>query len=126
MAKGEANKVWLVPSDFGTALQGFTKPLGRLGRRSVSAISLPLADEDPLKPEDDTDEVKDWFTTQTDPAIAQAVAKAGSGGPWHQRTTAGWPPLPPAREFPPLSQQQQQPPAQFIGATSARHGPPQG
>ncbi len=32
MAKGEANKVWLVPSDFGSALQGFTKMLGAPGR----------------------------------------------------------------------------------------------
>ena len=32
MAKGEANKVWLVPSDFGSALQGFTKMLGRQAR----------------------------------------------------------------------------------------------
>ena len=31
---------------------------------------------DLAKPEDDSDEVKDWFTTQTDPAIAQAVARA--------------------------------------------------
>ena len=32
MAKGEANKVWLVPSDFGAALQGFAKMLGAPGR----------------------------------------------------------------------------------------------
>ena len=31
MAKGEANKVWLVPSDFGAALQGFAKMLGAPG-----------------------------------------------------------------------------------------------
>ena len=29
MAKGEANKVWIVPSDFGSALQGFTEAAGR-------------------------------------------------------------------------------------------------
>ena len=29
------------------------------------------------KPEDDSKEVADWFTTQTDPAIAQAVAGCG-------------------------------------------------
>ena len=32
MAQGEANKVWVVPSDFGSALQGFTKMLGAPGR----------------------------------------------------------------------------------------------
>ena len=37
MAKGEANKVWLVPSDFGAALQGFTKMLGARARTACSA-----------------------------------------------------------------------------------------
>src|SRR6201993_4069468 len=31
MARGESNKVWIVPSDFGSALQGFTKLLGAPG-----------------------------------------------------------------------------------------------
>ena len=35
MARGEANKVWLVPSDFGAALQGFTKLLGAPGSDGV-------------------------------------------------------------------------------------------
>ena len=35
MAKGEANKVWMVPSDFGSALQGFTKMLGAPGEDGV-------------------------------------------------------------------------------------------
>lgn len=33
-------------------------------------------EEDLPKPEDDSDEVADWFSTETDPAIVQAVAKA--------------------------------------------------
>jgi hypothetical protein len=33
MARGDANKVWVVPSDFSAALQGFTKLLGHAGRR---------------------------------------------------------------------------------------------
>ena len=39
MAKGEANKVWLVPSDFGSALQGFTKMLGAPGEDGVFRYS---------------------------------------------------------------------------------------
>src|SRR6202022_311153 len=35
MARGEANKVWMVPSDFGSALQGFTKLLGAPGDDGV-------------------------------------------------------------------------------------------
>lgn len=76
MAKGEANKVWLVPSDFGAALQGFTKMLGAPGEDGVFRYTPSPVEDDLPKPEDDSDEVADWFSTETDPAIAQAVAKA--------------------------------------------------
>jgi regulator of protease activity HflC (stomatin/prohibitin superfamily) len=76
MAKGEANKVWLVPSDFGAALQGFTKMLGAPGEDGVFRYTPSPVEENLPKPEDDSDDVAEWFTTQTDPAIAQAVAKA--------------------------------------------------
>jgi regulator of protease activity HflC (stomatin/prohibitin superfamily) len=76
MAKGEANKVWVVPSDFGSALQGFTKLLGAPGEDGVFRYQPSPVEEDLPRPEDDSEEVADWFTTQTDPALAQAVAKA--------------------------------------------------
>ncbi|HEX7322748.1 MAG TPA: SPFH domain-containing protein [Mycobacterium sp.] len=76
MARGEANKVWLVPSDFGAALQGFTKLLGAPDEDGVFRYHPSPAEADQPRPEDDSDEVADWFATQTDPAIAQAVAKA--------------------------------------------------
>ena len=74
MAKGEANKVWVVPSDFGAALQGFTKMLGAPGEDGVFRYTPSPVDDTPVK--DDEEDVADWFSTQTDPAIAQAVAKA--------------------------------------------------
>jgi regulator of protease activity HflC (stomatin/prohibitin superfamily) len=76
MAKGEANKVWVVPSDFGSALQGFTKLLGAPGDDGVFRYQPSPVEESMPKPEDDTDEVAAWFSTETDPAIAQAVASA--------------------------------------------------
>ncbi|WP_299562606.1 SPFH domain-containing protein [uncultured Mycolicibacterium sp.] len=76
MAKGEANKVWIVPSDFGNALQGFTKLLGAPGEDGVFRYTPSPVDENLPKPEDDSDEVADWFDTSTDPAIAAAVADA--------------------------------------------------
>jgi regulator of protease activity HflC (stomatin/prohibitin superfamily) len=76
MAKGQANKVWVVPSDFSAALQGFTKMLGAPGDDGVYRYQPSPVEENLPKPEDDTDEVADWFKTQTDPAIAEAVAKA--------------------------------------------------
>jgi regulator of protease activity HflC (stomatin/prohibitin superfamily) len=75
MAKGEANKVWLVPSDFGSALQGFTKLLGAPGEDGVFRYQ-PSPVEADVPHTDDSDEVADWFNTRTDPDIAAAVAHA--------------------------------------------------
>jgi regulator of protease activity HflC (stomatin/prohibitin superfamily) len=75
IAEGAANKVWVVPSDFGTALQGFTKLLGAPGDDGVFRFVPSPVDNTPPKPEDDSD-VADWFSTETDPALLQAVAKA--------------------------------------------------
>jgi regulator of protease activity HflC (stomatin/prohibitin superfamily) len=75
IAQGDANKVWVVPSDFGTALQGFTKLLGAPGDDGVYRFVPSAADDTPAKPEDDSD-TADWFSTETDPAIVEAVAKA--------------------------------------------------
>ncbi|MFD4292469.1 SPFH domain-containing protein [Rhodococcus sp. NPDC058505] len=74
MAQGDANKVWLVPSDFGDALKGFAKTLGAPGEDGVFRYE-PSADE-PVAPVDDSAEVADWFEAKTDPAVARAVAAA--------------------------------------------------
>ena len=124
MAKGEANKVWLVPSDFGSALQGFTKMLGAPGEDGVFRYTPSPVDENLPKPEDDSDEVAEWFTTQTDPAIAQAVAKAEADArkPVPGLLEAPEPRAqedpPPPMQYPPLSQQRQDSPPQMPG----RHG----
>jgi len=79
MARGDANKVWVVPSDFSSALQGFTKLLGAPGEDGVFRFQpspVDPADQVPRHAADDDAEVVDWFSTETDPAIAQAVAKA--------------------------------------------------
>jgi regulator of protease activity HflC (stomatin/prohibitin superfamily) len=74
MAQGDANKVWVVPSDFGTALQGFAKLLGAPGDDGVFRYQPSPVDDDQPKP--DSDDMSDWFSTKTDPAIVEAVAKA--------------------------------------------------
>lgn len=75
MAQGEANKVWLIPSDFGSALEGFTRLLGAPGADGVFRYQ-PTPESDTPTPVDDSEEVADWFNTRTDPDIAEAVAKA--------------------------------------------------
>ena len=79
MARGDANKVWVVPSDFSAALQGFTRLLGTPGEDGVFRFQpspVDPSDQAPRHAADEDAEVADWFSTQSDPAIAQAVAKA--------------------------------------------------
>ena len=77
MARGDANKVWVVPSDFGAALQGFAKSLGAPGADGVFRFEPSPVDDAPKHAAADDDaDVADWFSTETDPAIVQAVAKA--------------------------------------------------
>jgi regulator of protease activity HflC (stomatin/prohibitin superfamily) len=73
MAKGEASKVWVVPSDFGSALQGFARSFGVQSEDGVFRYE-PTADDGSAQP-DDTD-MSSWFETAADPKVAQAVAEA--------------------------------------------------
>ena len=75
MAQGDANKVCVVPSDYSSALQGFTRMLGVQGSDGAFRYEPP-PQENATQVQDDSEEVADWFTTQADPAIAAAVAKA--------------------------------------------------
>ncbi|WP_279105930.1 SPFH domain-containing protein, partial [Gordonia paraffinivorans] len=72
MAKGEGSKVWVVPSDFGSALQSFAKSFGVQGDDGVfryqPSESAPSAV--------DETETEDWFSLAPDPEVAQAVAEA--------------------------------------------------
>ncbi|MFC6713039.1 SPFH domain-containing protein [Branchiibius cervicis] len=71
MAEGTANKVWVLPADFGSALQSFAKSFGTQG--SDGAFRYESTDNPPPVEEDD---IADWFKTQRDPAVAKAVADA--------------------------------------------------
>ena len=75
MAKGDANKMWVVPSDFGAALQGFAKMLG-VPDADGSLRYVPSSESDDHQPADDSEEVAEWFETKSDPAVAKAVADA--------------------------------------------------
>jgi regulator of protease activity HflC (stomatin/prohibitin superfamily) len=77
MARGDANKVWVVPSDFNAALQGFTKLLGTPGDDGVFRFQPSPVDDAPRHASADDDaDTEGWFSTETDPALVQAVAKA--------------------------------------------------
>ncbi|MGH3517197.1 MAG: SPFH domain-containing protein, partial [Haloechinothrix sp.] len=74
MAQGDANKVWMVPSDYGKALEGFARALGAPGEDGVFRYEPPK--EDVERPVLDDDEVASWFDTSTDPKVAEAVREA--------------------------------------------------
>src|ERR1700743_392629 len=78
MARGDANKVWVVPSDFNAALQGFARQLGTPGQDGVFRFE-PSPVEDTPPPEHDDEDMDGWFSTETDPAIVQADAKDEGG-----------------------------------------------
>ena len=73
MAKGEASKVWVVPSDFGSALQGFAKSFGQQSDDGTFRYEMPSYED---VPKVDEDEVEEWFDLSRDPAVAKAVAEA--------------------------------------------------
>ncbi|WP_157358156.1 SPFH domain-containing protein [Amycolatopsis nigrescens] len=75
MAQGDANKVWLVPSDYGKALEGFARTLGAPGDDGVFRYEPPK-EEQVEKPSLEDDEVASWFDTSTDPRVAEAVRAA--------------------------------------------------
>jgi regulator of protease activity HflC (stomatin/prohibitin superfamily) len=75
MAQGDANKVWLVPSDYGKALEGFAKMLGAPGQDGVFRYEPPKY-EAPAPSTDDEEELAKWFDTSTDPSVAAALAAA--------------------------------------------------
>ncbi|BDH57415.1 hypothetical protein MTP03_23540 [Tsukamurella sp. PLM1] len=58
MAQGDANKVWVVPSDFNAALQGFMRNLGTQGSDGVFRFE-PSEEGQAAAPDIDTD---GWFT----------------------------------------------------------------
>jgi len=78
MAQGDANKVWMIPSDFSKSLEGFARMLGTKGDDGVFRYE-PTPDEpaDPSKPVprpgDIDDDVADWFEGTSAAEVAAAV-----------------------------------------------------
>ncbi|MCA0155019.1 SPFH/Band 7/PHB domain protein [Tsukamurella sp. M9C] len=70
MAQGDANKVWVVPSDFNAALQGFMRNLGTPGSDGVFRFE-PSEDAPGTAPDIDTE---GWFDTP-EPVAPVVVTK---------------------------------------------------
>ncbi|WP_407646873.1 SPFH domain-containing protein [Allosaccharopolyspora coralli] len=76
MAQGDANKVWVVPSDFNKSLEGFAKMLGAPGDDGVFRYEPPKEEPPDTRPEEDEDSISSWFDTSTNPEVAEAVRAA--------------------------------------------------
>ena len=121
MAQGEANKVWLVPSDFGKALEGFTRMLGAPGDDGVFRFEPSPVDETAgARPEDDDESIKDWFDTAGDPELAKVVADAEAQARKEVPALSALAPEPPAIPAPAPSVRPAAPPP----APSARPAEP--
>ncbi|MFD2415805.1 SPFH domain-containing protein [Amycolatopsis pigmentata] len=75
MAQGDANKVWLVPSDYGRSLEQFARAFAKADDDGVFRYEPPK-EEAVAPPAIDDDEVSGWFDTSTDPRIEEAVRAA--------------------------------------------------
>ncbi|PPK65284.1 SPFH domain-containing protein [Actinokineospora auranticolor] len=76
MARGDANKVWMIPTDFGKALEGFARQFGIRGDDGVFRYEQPTEEPVTSSPQSDEEEVAQWFDTSTDPEVARAVRAA--------------------------------------------------
>jgi regulator of protease activity HflC (stomatin/prohibitin superfamily) len=76
MAQGDANKVWLIPSDFGKALEGFARMLGKPGDDGVFRYEPPAPDTTPQAVEEMDDTVANWFDPPAPTEATQAVRAA--------------------------------------------------
>ncbi len=76
MAQGDANKVWMVPSDFGKSLEGFARMLGAPGEDGVFRYEPPEEEAAGPAPEEEDEAVASWFDTATNPEVAEAVRAA--------------------------------------------------
>ncbi|MBT0568074.1 SPFH domain-containing protein [Williamsia sp. CHRR-6] len=73
MAAGEGNSVWVVPSDFGSALQGFARSFAQQGDDGVFRYQ-PSGNDDAVAIDDS--DTEDWFDLKSDPHVVKAAGDA--------------------------------------------------
>ncbi|SFE01482.1 Regulator of protease activity HflC, stomatin/prohibitin superfamily [Actinopolyspora alba] len=76
MAQGDANKVWVVPSEFSKSLEGFARMLGSPDEEGVFRYEPPEQEVPSEPPEQDDPSVSSWFEMASNPEVAEAVRAA--------------------------------------------------
>ncbi len=77
MAKGSANKTWMIPMQFGDSLEQFAKALAKKDEEGVFRYEPKPVDEATREQANESSSA-DWFSTASSPEIAEAVAAANA------------------------------------------------
>lgn len=77
MAKGSANKTWMIPMQFGDSLEQFAKALAKKDDEGVFRYEPKPVDEATREQANESSSA-DWFNTASSPEIAEAVAAANA------------------------------------------------
>lgn len=77
IAEGKSSKMWVIPSQFSDSLEGFARQFGGKSEDGVFRYEASSVDEE-TKDLANADDIADWFSTESDPEIAAAVAAANA------------------------------------------------
>lgn len=77
IAEGSANKTWIIPSQFGDSLEQFAKAMAKKDDDGIFRYE-PTAVSEETKEMAAQEDTEEWFNTESDPAIAAAVAAANA------------------------------------------------
>ncbi|MBC3185544.1 SPFH/Band 7/PHB domain protein [Corynebacterium sp. zg-331] len=77
MAEGQASTMWLVPSQFGDSLEQFARAMAKKDDEGVFRYE-PQAVDAETKEMAEPGNTDNWFSTESDPEIAAAVAAANA------------------------------------------------
>jgi regulator of protease activity HflC (stomatin/prohibitin superfamily) len=108
IAQGDANKMWIVPSEFSKALEGLARLGGAEGADSPSWLNAQTS----VQPSDDAEmDTSTWFDSRIPPAAVQPEAanlRASDADPASREAHAGLPQEAPLfeAEVPPLAEGQ--------------------
>ncbi|KQB85575.1 SPFH domain-containing protein [Corynebacterium oculi] len=77
MAEGQASTMWMVPSQFGDSLEQFARAMAKKDEEGVFRYE-PQAVDAETKEMAEPENTDSWFSTESDPEIAAAVAAANA------------------------------------------------
>ncbi|AIT61104.1 SPFH domain-containing protein [Corynebacterium doosanense] len=77
MAEGQASTMWMIPAQFGDTLEQFARSFASKGEDGVFRYEAPHVDEE-TKDMAETENIDDWFNTESSPEIARALAEANA------------------------------------------------